>query len=619
MDSKKIVIIGAGYGGVLTAKKLERKLKKYEGMDITLIDKNPYHTMLTELHEVAANRVPEDAIRISLSKIFAHRKVNVICNTVTSIDFDQKKVYMDQEAVDYDYLVIGTGSKPAFYGVKGAEEHTFKLWSYEDAVELKAHITKQFYKASFMPDGPERSAILTFVTAGCGFTGIEMIGELAEWKDELLASYGLPKDAARLYVVDLLPKVLPMFPDNLIEKTVKHLEKMGVTVMTSTSITEVGQDFVNLGEKGNIPTHTVIWAAGVEGADLTKTVDLEKKGRGRLATNAYLQAENRPEVYVVGDNLFYIPEGATGPVPQMVENAEHSSHTIASNIVATIENKPLHTYKPQFHGAMVCIGGRYGVAHLGMPGKFFGLSGFFAMFVKHLINMVYFMQVAGFNKCWTYMMHEFFHVKRNRSLVGGHFAKASPNFWLVPLRVFLGYSWLAQGWHKLLDIIADPSKMFLIPAPVWATSGASAAADATAAASQAVDAYANVVALPVPEFIANMVQFSMDLMFYTPEGGFTTLAYIFQGAMVVGEVVFGLMLMGGLFTAISSIATIAMSMMIWASGMAPLEMLWYMVAACATIGGSGSTLGLDYYVLPMLKKFWKKVRLAKKYYLYTDD
>ncbi len=614
MQPKKIVIIGAGYGGVLTAKKLERKLKKYPEMSITLIDKNPYHTMLTELHEVAANRVPEDAIRISLGKIFAHRKVNVICNTVSSIDFDNRTVHMGQETLEYDYLVLGTGSKPAFYGVKGAEEHTFKLWSYEDAVQLKAHITNQFYRASFLPDGPERTKMLTFVTAGCGFTGIEMIGELAEWKNELLSSYGLPMNAAKMYVVDLLPKVLPMFPDNLIHKTVNRLVRLGVTVMTSTNITEVGAEFVNLGDKGIIDTQTVIWAAGVESSDLAQTVSLEKKGRGRVSTNAYLQSETRSEVYVVGDNLFCIPEGAAGPVPQMVENAEHSSHTVAENIVATLEGKPLHTYKPQFHGAMVCVGGRYGVAHVGLPGNFFGLSGFFALVAKHFINLIYFFQVAGFNKCWSYLMHEIFHVKHNRSLVGGHFANASPNFWLVPLRLFLGYSWFMEGIQKLPAVLADPNKIFLIPAPVNALSAAS-----EAWVEGAEGAVAAVVALPVPEFITNIVNYSMGLMFYTPEGGFTFLATLFQTFMVLGEIGFGLMLIAGLFTPVAAIATLIMGVMIWASGMAPVEMLWYLVAGFATIGGSGSVFGMDYYVLPLLNKGLKKIKLFKKYYLYTDN
>ncbi len=185
-------------------------------------------------------------------------------------------------------------------------------------------------------------------------------------------------------------------------------------------------------------------------------------------------------------------------------------------------------------------------------------------------------------------MHEIFHIRERRSFLGGHFAKSSPNFWLLPLRLFLGYKWLEQGIHKLPGVIADPSNIFLIPAKVSATSAASAweggadaaastAADVTASASQAVEGAAQAAgeavsqwgqALPVPEFISNIVNWSMDLMFYTPDGSFTVMAEIFQAAMVVGEVIVGLCLIAGLFTALSSIASIAMGLMIWASGMA---------------------------------------------------
>lgn len=259
-------------------------------------------------------------------------------------------------------------------------------------------------------------------------------------------------------------------------------------------------------------------------------------------------------------------------------------------------------------------------------------------------------------------MHEIFHIKERRSFLGGHFSKASPNFWLLPLRLFLGYKWLMQGVHKLPGVIADPSKIFLIPAKameasaaagagVDATSAASAtegatevvevvttvAVDATSSASQAVDAAATTVqatgeavqataeaasqwgqALPVPEFVQEMVQWSMDLMFYAPDGSFTVMAEIFQAVMVVGEVIVGLCLLAGLFTALASIGSVVLGLMIWSSGMAPLEMLWYLVGGIATIGGSGSVFGLDYYVLPVLKKYWKKIKFVKKYYLYTD-
>lgn len=624
-NTKQIIVLGGGYGGILAAKKLGKLFKKDDSVKVTLIDKKPYHTMLTELHEVAANRVPEDSIRIEFKKVFAKRKVDFVLDEITEIDFKGKTLKSEVNTYKYDYLVLGTGCKPTYFGIPGAEEYTKKLWSYEDAVDLKEHILNMFRGAVKEPNVEKRRKMLTFVVVGGGFTGVEMIGELAEWKDRLCKEFYVDEKEVKLYVVDALPKILPIFPDKLIKKAENRLRKLGVEIITGAGITEVKPGSVTMGEKGTIEAETVVWAAGVEGSELLDNLDIEQKGRKRIVTNDKLQSLDYDNVYVVGDNIFYIPEGEERPVPQMVENAEHSAPLVAHNIYADIKGGEKKSYKPAFHGAMVCIGGKYGTAHVGFPGKFFGLPSFFAMLSKHFINLIYFFQVAGFNKCWSYVMHEFFNVKDNRSFLGGHFAKRSPNFWLFPLRLFVGYKWLEQGLHKLPGILEDPSKIFLIPAPASATSAASAA-DATAAATGAAagaEAAAEAAsqwgaALPVPEFIENIVKWSMDAFFYTPEGGYTKLAEIFQAGMVIGEVIVGLLLIAGLFTALASLISIAMGLMIWSSGMAPTEMLWYLAAGVALIGGSGSTLGLDYYVLPVLKKWWKNTGFAKKTYLYVD-
>lgn len=130
----RIVIIGGGYAGVLTAKKLAKKFKKDAGTSVTIIDKNPFHTMLTELHEVAAGRVEEDSIRISFRKVFAGRKVRFIQDFVESVDFSKKTVLGRNGSYEYDYLVMAAGSRPAYFGIPGAEEYSLPLWSYEDAM-----------------------------------------------------------------------------------------------------------------------------------------------------------------------------------------------------------------------------------------------------------------------------------------------------------------------------------------------------------------------------------------------------------------------------------------------------------------------------------------------------
>lgn len=660
---KKIVVLGGGYAGVLTAKKLAKKFKKNKDVQITLIDKQSYHTMLTELHEVAAGRVDEESIRMDLKRIFAGRNVEVVLDEIKTIDFDQKVLVSDQQSYEYDYLVIGTGCKPTFFGIPGAE-HAHQLWSYTDAVNLREHILNMFRQAALTADKQKRRELLTFVTVGAGFTGVEMAGELGEWKDELCRSFHIDRDEVSLYIVDFAPKVLPMYPDKLIKKAEKRLIKLGNELVINSAVSEIHEDKVvlNKGEKV-IQTHTVIWAAGIEGSDIVDQASVEKAGRGRIVTNGHLQAKDYEDVYVVGDNIFYIPEGEERPVPQMVENAEHSAPVVAHNIAVDINGGTHKTYKPTFHGSMVCIGSRYGVAQVGMPGMWFNLSGFFAMASKHLINIIYFIQVLGFNKIWSYLMHEFFHTKNNRSMVGGLLSNSAPVFWKFPLRIFIGFMWLQQGLTKLPKIVHDFNNVFLLPAPpkadtiggaseavsqvvpevvetVTAASGAIAegASSAAAAVSQTVsDVVSNsgdiftmladaihdfmnwITVLPVPGFVENMVNWSMDAFFYTPDGTqFTQLASLVQGGMICGEIIFGGMLIIGLFTPVAAIATIAMGCMIWASGMAPTEMLWYLVGGFALIGNSGMVLGLDYYVWPWIRKMLPKIPLLKKWYLYVD-
>ena len=660
---KKIVVLGGGYAGVLTAKKLAKKFKKNKDVQITLIDKQSYHTMLTELHEVAAGRVDEESIRMDLKRIFAGRNVEVVLDEIKTIDFDQKVLVSDQQSYEYDYLVIGTGCKPTFFGIPGAE-HAHQLWSYTDAVNLREHILNMFRQAALTADKQKRRELLTFVTVGAGFTGVEMAGELGEWKDELCRSFHIDRDEVSLYIVDFAPKVLPMYPDKLIKKAEKRLIKLGNELVMNSAVSEIHEDKVvlNKGEKV-IQTHTVIWAGGIEGSDIVDQASVEKAGRGRIVTNGHLQAKDYEDVYVVGDNIFYIPEGEERPVPQMVENAEHSAPVVAHNIAVDINGGTHKTYKPTFHGSMVCIGSRYGVAQVGMPGMWFNLSGFFAMASKHLINIIYFIQVLGFNKIWSYLMHEFFHTKNNRSMVGGLLSNSAPVFWKFPLRIFIGFMWLQQGLTKLPKIVHDFNNVFLLPAPpkadtiggaseavsqvvpevvetVTAASGAIAegASSAAAAVSQTVsDVVSNsgdiftmladaihdfmnwITVLPVPGFVENMVNWSMDAFFYTPDGTqFTQLASLVQGGMICGEIIFGGMLIIGLFTPVAAIATIAMGCMIWASGMAPTEMLWYLVGGFALIGNSGMVLGLDYYVWPWIRKMLPKIPLLKKWYLYVD-
>lgn len=453
----KIVIVGAGYAGVLTAKKLEKRLGKNSNVSIMIIDKNPFHTMLTELHEVAAARVDEDGIRLSLKRIFAGRNIDVRQDTVESIDFGKRTVLGKSGQYPYDYLVIAAGSKHTYWGIPGAKENSYGLWSYEDAIKLRERIREVFRKAAVETDDAEKKRLLTFHIVGASFTGVEMAGELAEYVPILCDKYEIGRELVSITVMDMLSRIVPALPEKLSAKAERRLARMGVRVLLNTSVMRVGSDVIEYGDNGNLiseKTGTVVWAAGIEATDVTQKAAsaLQSNGRGRIKLDQYLRSLDDERVYVAGDNMYYVPEGKSGPVPQVVENCEQCSGVIAHNIACAITGKgEMKEYKPAFHGLMVSIGGRYGVAYVGTEKKKVSLPSFFSMFVKHFINMVYFLQVLGWNKVFSYVKHEFFTIRNRRSFLGGHFSNRTPSFLLVPLRVWLGAVWVFEGVKKIIE------------------------------------------------------------------------------------------------------------------------------------------------------------------------
>lgn len=659
----RIVIIGGGYAGVLTAKKLAKRFKKDAGTSVTIIDKNPFHTMLTELHEVAAGRVEEDSIRIAFRKVFAGRKVQFVQDFVESVDFGKKTVLGRDGSYEYDYLVMAAGSRPTYFGIPGAEEHSLSLWSYEDAIRLREHILERFRQAALETDELEKRRLLTFHVAGAGLTGVEMAGELAEYVPILCDRFEIDRKEVSLFNVDLLPRAVPTLPEKLSAKIQRRLEKMGVAMLLNTRVAEIGKDYIDLSFEEKVSRHatgTVIWVGGIECACVTvkagETVPCDR--RGRLNTDKYLRCIDNESFYVAGDNLNCIPEGQSAPVPQMVENCEQSADTVAHNIYVSITGKgKLKEYKPQFHGVMVSLGGRYAVARVGLPGFMINLPSFLAMFTKHFINIIYFVQVLGWNKVFSYLRHEFFTVRNKRSFVGGHLSNRTPSFLLVPLRLWLGAVWIFEGTMKIVDGWFGSPKLqgFFGGANSWfdsllgktsdaissATNAAASASDAVTAATGAASSApaAGTVIMNWDIFgIFRMIFVSgkslaqstladyavkldipvMNWFINTCIMPFNWLQVAMQIFIVAAEILIGLALMGGLFTTLSGVLSIALLCMFITSTGLYLSSFWMLVAGIAMLWGAGSIFGLDYYTTPLLKKGWKRLSWVRRSYIYHD-
>ncbi|MFW5747166.1 MAG: NAD(P)/FAD-dependent oxidoreductase, partial [bacterium] len=488
-ETTRIVILGGGYGGVETARLLHKRYKRRKEVEITLIDKNPYHTLMTELHEVAASRVEPESVQISFRRIFSGKRVNVVVDTIDDIDFQNRKLISETAEYEYDYLVLGVGAEPEFYGIPGIQDHAYTLWSLEDALVLREHIEEQFRKAARERDPEKRRKMLTFAVAGAGFTGIEMAGELMEHRSRLCIQYGFEEEEVRIIVIEMMSDILPILPDKLKRKADKYLKKHGVEILLESPITEGASDYVEIRNEVKIPTETLIWTAGVMGCEFAGNLPLTKGRcsnkkcphatkfgtcgepvcefakdhryvdgkRGRLLANTYMQSVDYENVYIVGDVTWIIENRSV--VPQIVETALQTAETAARNIAADIDNGEKEEFESSYHGFMVSLGGRYGVAHvMGMK-----LTGFFAMAMKHLVNLHYLWGLGGVNAVWGYIKHEFLDVKDRRSFIGGHLSAKIRAYWAFPLRIFLGAKWFLEGFNKVRDGWLNPENIYLAP------------------------------------------------------------------------------------------------------------------------------------------------------------
>ncbi|NSV85649.1 NAD(P)/FAD-dependent oxidoreductase [Enterococcus faecalis] len=638
MTKQNIVVVGAGYAGVSATKFLAKKFKKDTDVTITLIDRHSYHTMMTELHEVAGGRVEPEAIQYDLQRLFSRKKnVKLVTDTVTGIDKENKVVKTLAGSYPFDQLILGMGGEPNDFGTPGVKENGFTLWSFDDAVKIRHHIEATVAKAAIEPDAEVRKAMLTFVVCGSGFTGIEMVGELIDWKDRLAKDAKIDPDEITLMVVEAMPTILNMLSRNDAAKAERYLEKKNVQLLLNSPIVEVAADHIKLKDGSEVPTHTLIWTAGVKATSDAADFGLEAARGSRLVANEYMQAKGYEDknIYIIGD-LVYYEETPNTPTPQIVQAAEQTGHTAAANIVADIKGGEKHAFKGNYQGFMVSIGAKWGVANLFDK---IHLSGFLAIIMKHIVNLKYFFDIRSGYYMFQYIMHEIFHIKDDRSVARGHTSRYGNVLWSVPLRVFYGMVWLVESMKKIVgngDYL-KPSTWFgdgswftdkvVFPFP-WlqeqVTTGASQATEtARTAASGAADAAASGGAdaatqaahfglsyaygeTPMQVFDHMPKWFESVMKFMMPN---QEVALFMQKFMTIVEVCIALALIAGLFTWLSSAATIGLTIAFCLSGMFYWVNIWFIFVAFALMNGSGRAVGLDRWVIP-----WIQRKLGKAWY-----
>ncbi|MDD2579256.1 MAG: NAD(P)/FAD-dependent oxidoreductase [Eubacteriales bacterium] len=620
--SKRVLIVGAGYAGIEAALYLNRKARR-EDLDICLVDKNPYHTLLTELHEVAANRQDEESVRIPLREIFRDTKVRWTTDEIVSFDFDHNRAVGQREIYDYDYCIIAIGSSPAFYGINGLKEHAFTLWSFDDAVKIREHIRDCFMKARTEKDPEERKRLLTFVVGGAGFTGVEMVGELAIWVKSLCRENNIDRKDVRLVLLDLLDRVLPVLDQKNSAKSHRYMTKrLGIEIMLETNIQEMKADEV-LTSRGLIGTRTMIWCAGVCCNEDASDVSISRVGGARrFAVNEYCQTE-KTNVYAIGDCGALADENGR-PYAAMVENAIQSGEGAAANILRDIHGEEPKKVEVKFHGTMVCIGNYFAVSEI--MGK--RLPSWLSVIMKIMINAHYLFEIMGLRGPARYLKSELVDRKQEKRFLARHYSPKMQAWWVMPLRMFLGAYWLYEGIVKATQgWFANPKLAeFLGMARNYELS-----ADAVSSASAGGLRLDDIIRINIKLFdfrigeatqmldgtaVGTDIFTRLDLLRF---GNFSLVPWIIEGwalhsqgwemffqiAITLAEIIVGLMLIGGAFTFVAGIGSFALLAMFTTSTGLYMHSWWMIFASIVCMGGAGRAFGMDNYLIPWYTRVWE--------------
>jgi NADH:ubiquinone reductase (H+-translocating) len=389
----RIVIIGGGFGGLEAARRL-----RHAPVELTLVDRRNFHLFQPLLYQVAIGGLSPANIAAPLRGVLKRQKnVRVLLAEVVDFDVADHRVVLRDGAVEYDTLIVAAGVRHHYFGHPEWEAIAPGLKTVEDATAIRRRILLAFEEAERTTDPATQQALMTFVIVGAGPTGVELAGAIGELAHHTLRQNfrSIDPAKARILLVEGADRVLPPFTPKMSAKAEKALGRLGVTVRAKTLVTDVQRDSVTVkcGESTErIPTHTVLWAAGVQGSPLGKAlaaatgVSLDRAGRVKVEPD--LSVPNHPNIFVIGD-LAYFEDEIGQPLPGVAPVAIQQGRYVTKLISKRLRNEALSPFQYKDPGKLATIGRNAAVAEFGR----IRLSGWFAwcawLFI-HLMNIVHF-------------------------------------------------------------------------------------------------------------------------------------------------------------------------------------------------------------------------------------
>ncbi|TGK03869.1 NAD(P)/FAD-dependent oxidoreductase [Leptospira semungkisensis] len=401
LEKKKIVVIGVGFGGLQAIK----KLSKDDNLEIIAIDKKNHHLFQPLLYQVATAVLSPADIAIPTRSLIGDKKnVTVYLGEVEKIDIQAKKVYFQNHAEDYDYLILAAGAKSGYFGNDHWKKHSIGLKSLRDALSIRTKILTSFEQAELAGDPEETKRLLNYVIIGGGPTGVELAGSIAELSHEIVRNefHTIDPALAKITLIEASPRLLATFAPKLGDFAKKRLEKRGVEVLTGTKVLSIDDEGVEI-EGRRIPSATIIWAAGVQANSIGASLGTPLDRGGRVIVDEYCNIEGHPEVFVIGDIASY-SKGLERPLPGVSPVAMQQGRYVASIIRGDERSKKRKPFHYIDKGSMATIGRQDAVAQVGN----FKMKGFFGWLAWLFVHIFY--QVGFKNKIsifitwvWAYM------------------------------------------------------------------------------------------------------------------------------------------------------------------------------------------------------------------------
>lgn len=404
----RVIIVGAGFGGLFAARALANK-----PVDVLLIDRNNFHTFTPLLYQVATCALDPSEIAYPVRTIFRkERNIRTLLGSVTAIDYANKIIHVRvgeqtlQEA--YDYLILATGSVPTYFGQDVFRENALELRTLSDAVNLRNHILSLFEQATWVEDEAVREAMTTIVVVGGGPTGLETAGAIYELYNHVLNREFLHRNlSTRVILVEMQPFLLAPYPDKLRQAALEQLRSLGVEVQLGSAVQEVAEDHVTLADGRRIETHTLVWAAGVKGSPLAEMLAVPLQRGGRLPILPTTEVAGRPGVYAVGD-MTYLEDAVGQPYPMVIPVAQQQGELAAKNILAELGGGEKRPFRYNDRGSMATIGRRRAVAWIYNKVQLTGYLAWLAWLALHLVTLLGFRNRLNVfvNWVWNYFTYD---------------------------------------------------------------------------------------------------------------------------------------------------------------------------------------------------------------------